>query len=218
MARNYLKSLLGDNEEILLVSRQHWFVLFRMIVLELFSILALVVILIIAQIYFQELPLYFGYLLIILPLISMLREFLIWWNRQIVITNRRVIQISGIINKNVIDSSLEKVNDVKMVQSFWGRLFSYGNVEILTASEMGANLFKKIGDPIRFKTTMLNAKSRLEMEQAGAFLDRTMEVEPTEPAANDIPVLIERLGLLREKGILTEAEFEKKKAELLAKL
>lgn len=218
MARNYLKSLLGDNEEILLVSRQHWFVLFRMIILELFSILALVIILIIAQIYLPDVPLFYGYFLIILPLISMLREFLIWWNRQIVITNRRVIQISGIINKNVIDSSLEKVNDVKMVQTFWGRLFSYGNVEILTASEMGANLFKKIGDPIRFKTTMLNAKSRLEMEQAGAFLDRATEVEATEPAANDIPALIERLGTLREKGILTEAEFEKKKAELLAKL
>lgn len=218
MARNYLSSLLGDNEEILLVSRQHWSVLFRMVVLETFSILAIVVILIIAQIYFPELPLGYGYILLILPLISMLREFMIWWNRQIVITNRRVIQISGIINKNVIDSSLEKVNDVKMVQSFWGRIFSYGNVEILTASEMGANLFKKIGDPIRFKTTMLNAKSRLEMEQAGAFLEKVNGVEPGESASSDIPALIERLGVLREKGILTEAEFEQKKAELLAKL
>lgn len=218
MARNYLSSLLGDNEEILLVSRQHWSVLFRMVVLETFSILAIVVILIIAQIYFPELPLGYGYILLILPLISMLREFMIWWNRQIVITNRRVIQISGIINKNVIDSSLEKVNDVKMVQSFWGRIFSYGNVEILTASEMGANLFKKIGDPIRFKTTMLNAKSRLEMEQAGAFLEKVNGIEPGESASGDIPALIERLGVLREKGILTEAEFEQKKADLLAKL
>ncbi len=216
--RNYLKSLLGDQEEILLVSRQHWFVLFRMIILELIAMLILIAILIIAQISLPGYRLGYGYLLLILPLISMVREFMIWWNRQIVITNRRVIQLSGIINKNVIDSSLEKVNDVKMVQSFWGRLFRYGNVEILTASEMGANLFKKIGNPIRFKTTMLNAKSRLEMEQAGVFADKFNAIDISGSATNDIPAMIERLGNLYEKGILTKEEFEKKKAELLAKL
>lgn len=214
----YLKSLLGESEEILLVSRQHWFVLFSHILLELISILIIVAIVAIGQIKLPQYPIGYGYFLIALPLVSLLREYLIWWNRQLVISNRRVIQISGIINKNVIDSSLEKVNDVKMVQTFWGRLFSYGNIEILTASELGANLFKKISDPIRFKTTMLNAKSRLEMEQAGAFLEKVNEVEPAEVASNDIPALLERLGALREKGVLTAEEFEKKKAELLSKL
>ncbi|TLN26971.1 PH domain-containing protein, partial [bacterium] len=168
--------------------------------------------------YLPNYPIWYAFFLLIIPLISLLREYLIWWNRQYVITSRRVIQISGIINKNVIDSSLEKVNDVKMVQSFWGRLYGYGNVEILTASELGVNLFKKIGNPIRFKTTMLNAKSRLEMEQAGAFLDKVNDAESAEVTSNEIPALIERLGVLREKGVLTEEEFEKKKAELLAKL
>ncbi len=218
MASTYLKSLLGENEEILLVSRQHWFVLFKNILLELIAILILIAVVAVAQFNLPEYPIGYGYFLVVLPLISLLREYMIWWNRQLVITNRRVIQISGIINKNVIDSSLEKVNDVKMVQTFWGRLFRYGNVEILTASELGANLFKKISNPIRFKTTMLNAKSRLEMEQAGAFLDQVNNAESAETHSADIPALIERLGTLREKGILTVEEFEKKKAELLSKL
>jgi uncharacterized membrane protein YdbT with pleckstrin-like domain len=42
-----------------------------------------------------------------------------WKNHQYIITNRRVIQINGIVNKNVTDSSLEKVNDVHMTQSFF---------------------------------------------------------------------------------------------------
>lgn len=218
MAGSYLKNLLGEQEEVLLISRQHWFVLFGMIALEIIAMVILVVIVAIAQAYLPEYPILYGLFLLILPLISLVREYLIWWNRQYVITNRRVIQISGIINKNVIDSSLEKVNDVKMVQSFWGRLYGYGNVEILTASELGVNLFRKIGNPIRFKTTMLNAKSRLEMEQAGAFLDQVNGVEAVETTSNEIPALIERLGALHEKGVLTEEEFQKKKAELLAKL
>ena len=74
---------------------------------------------------------------------------------------------------------------------------------------MGANLFKKIVNPIRFKTTMLNAKSRLEMEQAGGFVEKLSTIDLAEPAANDIPTLIERLGALREKGILSQEEFER---------
>lgn len=218
MAGNYLHSLLGENEEILLVSRQHWFVLFGMVALELIAMIILVVVIAVAKASLPNYPISYGFFLLLIPLISLVREYLIWWNRQYVITSRRVIQISGIINKNVIDSSLEKVNDVKMVQSFWGRLYGFGNVEILTASELGVNLFKRIGNPVRFKTTMLNAKSRLEMEQAGAFLNRENEGEPNEVQSSDIPSLLERLGALREKGVLTEEEFEKKKADLLAKM
>ena len=93
---------------------------------------------------------------------SMLRDILIWWNRQYIITSLRVIQISGVINKNLTDSSLEKVNDVKLSQSIVGRLFDYGDVEILTASELGVNLFRRIGNPVGFKTAMVNAKQDLE--------------------------------------------------------
>src|SRR5215213_3882500 len=98
----------------------------------------------------------------------MVRVFLVWYNRQYVVTNRRVIQISGLFSKDVVDSSLEKVNDVKMNQTFFGRLFDYGDIEILTASEVGANVFKRIGDPVKFKTAMLNAKEQLSFDDVGA--------------------------------------------------
>ena len=144
----------------------------------------------------------------LLPFGSMLRDYLIWDNRKYIVTSRRVIQLSGVFNKNVTDSSLEKVNDVKMEQTFLGRLLDFGDVEILTASEQGINLFKHIGKPIRFKTDMLNAKARLELEHAGG----------ARPAELDVPALIARLDDLRKHGVLGEEEFQKKKAELLAKL
>jgi hypothetical protein len=110
----------------------------------------------------------------------------------------------------VTDSSLEKVNDVKMDQSFFGRIFNYGDIEILTASELGVNRFNMIGNPVRFKTAMLNAKVKLE---SGA-LDRT----PVQPKQPDIAAMIAQLAALREKGIITEEEFQKKKADLLSRL
>jgi hypothetical protein len=102
-----------------------------------------------------------GYLLLLLPAVSLLRDLFVWKNRQYVVTNWRVIQIAGVFNKEVSDSSLEKVNDVKLEQSFLGRLLGYGSIEILTASELGVSKFNKVGRPIRLKAAMLNARETL---------------------------------------------------------
>jgi len=206
MAKSYLQGMLGQNERILLVTRQHWFVLVSAILAEMLIALLLTAGVGIATFYFH--PAAFGFVLVLVPLIGMLRDILAWYNREYIVSNRRVIQISGVFSKNVVDSSLEKVNDVKMNQSFLGRLFDYGDVEILTASEIGVNLFKRIGDPVKFKTAMLNAKEKLGFEEIGA------KPRPAE----DIPTLIARLDDLRKKGIVSEEEFQKKKAELLAKM
>ncbi len=87
-------------------------------------------------------------------------------------------------------------------------MFGYGDIEILTASELGINLFRRIGEPVKFKTAMLNAKEELGYGEMGA----------RPQAEEDIPTLIARLDELRKKGIVTEAEFQKKKSELLAKM
>ena len=146
-----------------------------------------------------------GYLLVILPLISLVRDLLIWSNNKHVVSSRRVIHMSGVWSKNVTDSSLEKVNDVKMEQSAMGRVFGYGNIEILTASEFGVNRFSHIAKPIALKTAMLNAKAKMDKDEDDA-------------SAMDIPRLITELRKLHEQGALTDVEFSQKKAELLAKL
>ena len=131
MADKYIQSLLGDNEKMLLVTRQHWFVFFRMIMAEILIILILVAAAIAVAVLYPPAVLLapiIGLLLVLIPAVGMVRDVLLWYNRQYIVTNRRVIQISGVINKNVVDSSLEKVNDVKMSQSFFGRIFDSGNV------------------------------------------------------------------------------------------
>jgi uncharacterized membrane protein YdbT with pleckstrin-like domain len=207
MAKNYVQKMLGENERILLVTRQHWFVLFSAILAEIIVMLIVAVAIIILAAMFNPLAA-LGFLLILIPLAIMLRDILVWYNREYIVTNRRVIQIFGVFNKSVVDSSLEKVNDVKMSQSFFGRLFDYGDVEILTGSELGVNLFKRIGDPVKFKTAMLNAKEKLGFEEMGAHVQQT----------DDVPAMIAKLDELRQKGILTEVEFQNKKRELLAKM
>lgn len=206
MKKDYIQSMLGQNEHILLVTRQHAFVLTSAIIAEIVVALAVIVLGTVAALNFPLAAL--AYLLVLIPLGSMTHDILVWYNRQYIVTNRRVIQINGVVNKNVVDSSLEKVNDVKMTQSFFGRMFDYGDIEIMTASELGVNLFKRIGDPVKFKTAMLDAKEKMGFDEVGEHPRR----------AENIPALIAELDGLRQKGILSETEFQQKKTELLAKL
>jgi len=206
MAKDYIQRMLGENERILLRTHQHRFVLFSMIVAELTITLLLFIGVSAAAFYYPLAAA--AFVLMLIPLGSMARDILVWSNHQYLVTNRRVIQVSGIFNKNVVDSSLEKVNDVKMTQSFFGRMFDYGDIEILTASETGVNQFKRIGNPVLFKTAMLNAKEKLGFEG--------MASQPQ--TGKNIPALIAELDELRQKGIVTEEEFRQKKAELLAKM
>ena len=207
MATTYLESLLSDNEEVLLETHQHWFVLFNKIFLEIILAAILIGGSLIASNYYP-IAIY-GLILVLVPVIGLIRDVLVWRNNAYIVTNRRVMRISGVLGKNVVDSSLEKVNDVKLTQSFFGRMFGYGDIQILTASELGADLFHQINDPIRFKTAMLNAKEKLSIDEMDLVELR---------AGNDIPSMIEKLDDLRKRGILSEEEFQRKKAELLAKM
>lgn len=220
MQNHYLQRMLGEHEQVILVTRQHWFVLFQAIVFEIFVTAVIIAAVTILQFVIlvnnPGVPGWLGYFFVIIPIVSLMKDLLVWSNHTFVVTNRRVIQISGMFNKNVIDSSLEKVNDVKMVQSFVGRLFNFGDVEILTASELGVNLFRRIANPVQFKTAMLNAKEHLEHNLDVAPVAPEPELNENRPA--DIPALISQLDKLRQQGVLTEAEFQNKKKELLSKI
>jgi hypothetical protein len=69
----------------------------------------------------------------------------------------------------VSDSSLEKINDARLDQSIFGRIFGFGTLDILTAAEEagGGNIadFPMIADPVEFKKAMFNQKQMLEQPE-----------------------------------------------------
>jgi uncharacterized membrane protein YdbT with pleckstrin-like domain len=215
----YSESLMGHEENIVFMTRQHWIVLVGSVVVNGFFLAAIAAADIALNLssagttLLTLLPL----VLLIIPLTRLAIRLLNWWNEQYIITNRRVIQTEGVINKHVIDSSLEKVNDVVLNQTILGRVLGYGDLEILTASEIGVNRFKYITHPVYFKTQMLNHKEHLGMlDEFGRKAERTLGTST--PTGDDIPELIAELDELRKKGIISEQEFQEKKQELLRKI
>jgi uncharacterized membrane protein YdbT with pleckstrin-like domain len=212
----YLDRLLGRNERIVFLTRQHWLVLVVSAAID--GILALAAIIAAIVLYStQSVLAIFSALLAGVPVAHFVIRYLNWYNAQYVVTNRRVMEIRGVINKRVSDSSLEKVNDVVLEQSIVGRFLNYGTVEIITGSDIGVNFFRYIAQPVLFKTEMLNQKEGLaELDAAGARTRRVLTEE--QPTTGDIPELIAELDELRQKGIISDREFQEKKAELLSRI
>jgi hypothetical protein len=171
---SYARNLLSRGEEIIFESRQHWFaVLARTWIWIVVAILALAFVIFLSSgtnPFINDGVDGFATIVAVLALIVSLGfiGFVIWdWrNQEWLITSRRVVRAEGILNKSMSDSSLEKINDARLTQSWVGRIFNYGTLDILTAAEEvgGSSVadFPMIADPVEFKVAMLNQKELME--------------------------------------------------------
>jgi uncharacterized membrane protein YdbT with pleckstrin-like domain len=210
---SYVDKLLARNEKVVRVAHDHWITLLPTILIDL---LLSVIIggLSVLGIIFSPPWTWFGLVLLLVPLAHLALQLWEWWSKQYVVTSRRIMQVSGTFNTRVSDTSLEKVNDIVMVQSALGRLLKFGDLKIIAGSESGIDIFHRLADPIGFKKELLDQKGTLT--QLDIFEDRTERVlNAEEPDSGDIPELIAELAELREKHIITEKEFEDKKRQLL---
>lgn len=210
----YIEKLLAKGEEVVVRSRQHWIVLAGAIITNFFFFVVLVALAGIVQVgsfvpsNIKTPAAVIAGLLALLPIIAFLRQFLVWQNEEYLVTTRRVIQAEGIFSKRVLDSSLDKINDVALTQSFIGRIFDYGNIEILTASEVGINMLSKIASPVKFKMAMMDQKG-----MGGGSQAATSGADETDAAA-----LIKKLDDLHKQGVLNDQEYQEKKSQLLARM
>lgn len=201
----YVNRLMARGERVVFITRQHWITLLPIILADLVIAIVIIAFSVAGTLFAPPLPL-LGLLLLLIPLGHFLTRLIIWHNEQYIVTNRRVMEVKGVYKKYVSDSSLEKVNDVAMEQSALGRLLDYGDVRIITGADTGINLFRRIAHPIRLKTTMMDQKAGYPA------------AEPPEARPEEIPGLLARLDDLRQRGVITQEEFEKEKRELLERL
>lgn len=230
----YVESLMGKDEKILVISRQHWTTLLMSFLINVFIAIAIVLITYLGGT-LQAVSAISKYLLLALlyPIGRFGWDLLQWSAEQYLVTSHRVIQTEGIVNKRTVDSSLEKVNDIVLTQSVLGRILGYGNLEILTGSDIGVNLLKRLADPVKFKTALLDAKSGMHDHDdlpsrsatgaavGGALMPDAHKAKgATSPAADDDGPLaqIKKLDELRKSGAINEIEYTDAKAKLLAKL
>lgn len=168
---SYTDRLMSTGERIIYRDRQHWFVVLasgRWAVAAIVLALVIFVIRVIAAPTggLADLLGIVAAISFVAGLLMLSWEVLRYVNQEYVITNRRVIQVGGVINKHSADSSLEKINDADFAQSLLGRMFNFGDLDVLTAAEAGIDRFRMIHAPIVFKRAMLDAKHEYEQDMS----------------------------------------------------
>jgi len=163
----YVQKQLGASEKILYTERHHWiFFVAEMIKWILFAVAVLALVIVLKVWWLPDAGWVWWLLLVfIIPAVRIVWGFLSWLMNLYVLTNRRVIEATGVLSKRVADSSLEKLTDIVLKQSILGRALNYGDIIVLTAAAgAGISELKQIRRPVEFKTHMLDAKEQLERE------------------------------------------------------
>jgi len=220
----YVEKLLSKNEKIMASARQHWTTLAITFIINLFVAIVLIVLAIVLgnQSFTQDKSSILRFvppillILLVVPVARFGWDWLQWWAEEYLVTSHRVIQTEGIINKRTKDSSLEKVNDIVLTQSFFGRILGYGELEIITGSDEGVNRLHRLANPVKFKTALLDQKVALGHDQAG---EQVRSIPSGGPETEDDPLKrIADLDNLRKSGALSDGEYQTAKAKLLSKL
>jgi hypothetical protein len=199
---SYIKTLLARNERVVRVARPHWITLLPTIAVDV-AVGVVIVGLSVLGILLSPPYTWFALLLLLIPLVHFLVRLWAWHSKETVVTNRRIIRVAGVLDKEVSDTLLEKINDILMRQTTMGRLLNYGDLEIISGSESGIDTFRRMADPVGFKRDLIEQKAT------------SGEVTP---GGDDVAEVISQLNSLRQRGVLTDEEFTEKKRELLTRI
>lgn len=132
-----------------------------------------------------------------------------WLATHFVVTTERLIFRQGFLAKRGRDVPLDRVNNIDMSQSVLERILRSGDLLIESAGESGQQTFSDIRNPESVqKQIHREVEAHEERERSGG----------TRVPGASAPEQIAALAALRDQGVLTEEEFQSKKAHLLDRM
>ena len=147
--------------------------------------------------------------LVLVVLVWFLSRFAKWVTTNLVVTNDRLIVRSGVIAKRGREIPLERINDITVTQSVVNRILRSGDLVVESAGERGQEAFPECPDPQRVQNEIY-----IQMEESR---DRDLDRQAGRRELSPLDQL-ERLDGLRQRGVISQAEFDVKKAKLLDQL
>ncbi len=204
------RHLLTDDEDLVLDLRPHWWFL-----AQAGSLLAVAVLLGVAalvQSWWRPVEFVIG-ILVLVALAWFAITYVRWTTTNFVVTNERVISRRGVVAKTGIEIPLDRINTVFFNQSLFERMIGAGDLGIESAGEGGRQTFTDIRRPSIVQNEIYRQVEGLENRR----LQRLGQAAAGS-RVESIPEQIEKLDQLRRQGVLSDAEFEAKKRELLDRM
>ncbi len=158
---SYIQQSLAPGEKIVAMFHLHWLVWLRLWIVLLLGAIA-------AGVAAWQQTWWIVLAVIVVALAIGLYEWLALSSIEQGVTNHRVIRKTGVVSRQSTELRLASIETVDLKQSFWGRVFRYGTIEITGRGET-AMFLQKLGDPIGVKRAIETAYSQYaEGMRAGA--------------------------------------------------
>jgi len=214
------RRLLIENEELILELRPHWIAIVVPAVVTILVVAGWILALTYApddgtsrSIVVWGASAIGVFLLIAFPV----RKFIAWVTSYFVVTSDRLIHREGWIAKRSMEIPLEAINDVRFHQGVFERLIGAGDLIISSASEFGRQVFGDIRNPEEVQKAISHQGelNKERMYRGGGQGSAAPAQATMPPASASTTGELERLAELRNKGVLTEDEFQSQKKRIL---
>ena len=127
-----------------------------------------------------------------------------WRTTYFVVTSHRLIYRQGIVARDGVEIPLERVNNVNFAQGIFERMIGVGDLLIESGGQDGQQTFTDISQPESVQNIIHSTLQNLQTTKYAAA-----------PSSRSVADEIEKLEALRDRGALTDDEFELQKRRLL---
>jgi len=217
----YPKKLLKPDEHLALDLRPHWWYFWKHIVsgIVVFVILALLLVYTHGTVFKGFFGVWAVAALIWAGWLTL--KYFDWTFTHFVVTDDRVIFRTGVLAKRGVEIPMERISNINFHQGIWERFIGAGDLEIESAGKDGQSHFNDIWHPDAVQQELYvqmeaHARKRASWNSSGAAPPPAAAV--SSQSAPSVPDQLRELADLRDRGIITSAEFETKKAQLLERM
>lgn len=223
--------LLAPGEQVYVDARPNWSLLFWPIVLA----VAAVAVAVFVSIAWSSAPVGVGWALLALVAVAvlyLLARVVTWSVASLVVTNQRIVYRTGLVHREGREIPISRVQDVTYRQNLIERIVGAGRLTVESAGRSGQEPFPDIRHPAAVQSLINRLATEASRPSAAPppppppaapAASMATPVEPTPavaatPPERTIAQQLEDLAELHDHGVVTDAEYEAKRAELLGRL
>jgi uncharacterized membrane protein YdbT with pleckstrin-like domain len=150
---SYVTKVLNPGERVIAMGRKHWIIYSKAAAMA----IAGVVVIAFGNGIGSDGGFYVSMAGLVIIAFSALAAFGAWfeaWTTEIAVTNRRVIQKKGFIQRNTSEMNMDKVESVIVDQSLLGRILDYGSIGV-RGTGAGMEGLKYIAKPLALRSAIV---------------------------------------------------------------
>ena len=119
-------------------------------------------------------------------------------NTDYVVTNEALYVKKGVLSTNIESVSLDKIQNTEYSQSFWGKQFDFGSIDVSTAGSSGAEIsFRNVADARSVRETINAQSNEYAARRSRGARDEAADGTDV-PSADGLDELIAELRATRE--------------------